>query len=52
MRESWSCPDCSWTHAAHPTYGWSARDDQAVEVHRTMLCPWRKTEPDEAGGKR
>jgi hypothetical protein len=43
----WSCPDCPWQHAAHPAYGWSKADDQAVEVHRTMLCSARDIPPGE-----
>lgn len=35
----WACNACPWVHAAHPVYGWSKRDDRAVEVHQTMLCP-------------
>lgn len=46
---TWVCPDCQWTHAEHPSYGWSARDDRAVEVHQTTLCPWRTIEPCRLG---
>lgn len=48
-QHGWACPDCAWTHDAHPTYGWSARDDRAVEVHQATLCPWRKIEPCRLG---
>lgn len=44
----WSCPDCQWTHHAHPLYGWQRHDDRAVEVHRTMLCPARVIPPVES----
>ena len=47
--QTWTCPDCPWTHTAHPAYGWGARDDRAVEVHQTTLCPWRKIEPCRLG---
>lgn len=35
----YECPDCGWAQKPHPTYGWQDRDDRAVEVHKTQLCP-------------
>lgn len=45
----WECPDCPWTHSPHPTYGWSASDNRAVETHQTTLCPWRTIQPCRLG---
>ncbi|MEV5001966.1 hypothetical protein [Nocardioides sp. LML1-1-1.1] len=35
----YDCPDCDWSHVAHPEYGWQGHDDRAVEVHRQRFCP-------------
>lgn len=39
--KAWACLDCGWQQREHPVFGWSSRDDRAVEVHLEHFCPAR-----------